>query len=646
MVANSDLYWVVMVLRKGRFYLRSWAGIGLFVPTLMAVALTLIAPPRVAWGQDEGVSNWLKWVGPDIERNDVALSDWRRAHPQLSSKLLVIAGSQSSSLKARRGAIYVLGVAGDTLLVVNALQRLEGDSVVRAEVSAALARVKVRLGLLAQLSRGRAHGSAPMGSAGAETLEALARTLDAQTLRELFPLVADRLVDRRTRSVAARLLGWAGESGPAAALLIQVARDDPFAGYVTREACLLALATRGEERRLVQICLALRESPQDWELLRRGVALLNTSGAAFRILCKGLFAEGESAPDLQVMIAGDLADRSASDLVPFLSKLVLQGRGFDPREHLRLALALIRLDPKALAANVPRLVEGALSTDDDLADEAVAALGELRPPQLKASLERVFERPDPSGELRVVAVQLVELLSLTDLAPRLEEFLQDAAMPWSIRQASAHALGALGGKASVRALAGVLLKAEAPSGEFAALRREAADALAACEPRDPRGRQALEVALGDSEPTIRRAVLRALAAYADPQSASSVRALVERKPASGRECEEILRAAVALDMFDPQSAQLLLGLRVNGFLAALASVTYARHLESSLAVDALIDLLEHPVGQVRTVAASELLRRYPAGRAFGYHLARGAQERRRAIDAWRRAWREKTGSFR
>ncbi len=630
MVANSGLYWALMVLCRGWF---------------LGVALLLVVP-RVSSAQDEGVSNWLKWVGPEIERNDAALSEWRRAHPRLANKLLEVAGSQSSALKARHGAIYVLGVAGDSLLVANALQRLQGDAAIREQATAALAQVQVRIALLEQLSHVRAHGSAPSGSAGAEALATLARSLDAPKLRELFPLVGDRLLDRKTRSAGARLLGWAGEGAVAVATLIHVARDDPFAGYTTREACLLALAARGEERRLAQVCLALRESPQDWELVRRGVALLDTSGAALRALCKGLFVEGQSPPDLQVLIASDLADRSASGLVPFLSKLVSEGRGFDPREHLRLALALIRLDPKALGPNVPRLLAGALSTDDDLADEAVAALGELRPPQLKGYLEQVFERPDPSGELRVVAVQLVELLTLSDFAPRLGDFLQDPAVPWSTRQAAAHALGALGGKASVRALAAVLRKGEAPSGEFAALRREAADALAVCEPRDPRGRQALEAALDDPEPTIRRAVLRALAAYGDPRSAGAVRALVERRPTSGRECEEVLKAAVALDMFDPQSVQLLLGLRTNGLAGALASVAYARHVEASLAVDALIDLLEHPVEQVRAAAASELLRRYPAGRAFGYHLARGAQERRRAIDGWRRAWREQAASFR
>ena len=64
------------------------------------------------------------------------------------------------------------------------------------------------------------------------------------------------------------------------------------------------------------------------------------------------------------------------------------------------------------------------------------------------------------------------------------------------------------------------------------------------------------------------------------------------------------------------------------------------------AVPALLDLLEHKVEQIRLAAASQLLRRNPAGASARFHEATGASERARAAAEWRRIWRQDPKRFR
>lgn len=628
----------------------------------MLLAFLALLPTTVQ-AQGSNLENWLRWRSPDLRRDDDDLRTWRRAEGNLSLSLLRVATDASKPTQVRTGAIYVLGVVGDTQGVEQGLGRLGQDKAVASVAAAARGRVQARVRVLALMRGLVPHAHAAPDEAGAAALERAARSLDPQASRELEALTGDRLFDAQTpgrplRCVAARLLGWTAGRG-ASKTLAKTARDG-FAGMTTRRACVYALGAAGSDRLLAGVLIELGNRPEDWDLgdspeewglLRVGLGLLDASSTGFRHACKRLLADGATSPRLQVALAEDLADRRATSALDALESLAQTRRGFDRHEHLALARALGRLDRARVDVHAPQLVDYALATDDELAGEAVAALLELRLTRTDALLSDVLGRPDPGGRTRVRALQVIELLSLQRLTSRVAELLGEPSVPWSARQAAAHALGSLGSTEGALALAGAL-QANPGGGEPAALRREVADALGASPTRTDSGRTALEGALLDPEPTVRRAVLRALAAYGDPRSHDSVRKLLKQPSPSARECQARLRTCTQLRMFDGPSARLLLGLwrtRERDLETALAVVTYGRDLRPALVVETLLDLLGHEHAAVGKAAVAELLRRHTPnteGGTFGYNASAGATARRAAIAKWRKAWAEDPKSFR
>lgn len=366
-------------------------------------------------------------------------------------------------------------------------------------------------------------------------------------------------------------------------------------------------------------------------------------------LARRVFRHGAISADCKARLARWLGQQRIKAAANAIKRLA-RSPALKGRDRCRVVVALLQLEPGQSAKHLPRLVRYALDADDQLSDTATLGLADLRPPGLSAHLLRVFNAPDPGGSRRVRAIQLIEVLGLggTSVVERLSVLLKDPAQLGSVRQAAAHALGGLGSEAGLRALVAIL---QDPAPELAALRREAADGLASSArlrgQRPPVARQALEDALlrKGAEPTVRRAALRALAAYASPLSRKALRAFLSRpRSSSTRARLELLRACTALELFTAADARTLLRLGVSADASlALAVVGYARRLEQKLAVPALLGLLEHRAPDVSRAAEADLRRRWPASERRP--LDPGERPTRATVEVWRTRWKRQAERF-
>jgi len=360
-----------------------------------------------------------------------------------------------------------------------------------------------------------------------------------ESWRERAPDLAARLrrlgdhvrEDVRTGAVAAlgRLPLAAAERAAVVDALARRAGADP--AERVRDAALRALAAQAPERLGRELLAALRagSGPVRRQALAR-LDLLRRAPAA-----RDAFVRRAFGAQVPVEVRLDAAWRlgEVGVRVPERVRTLERERErLDPAQARRLdcvlAGALLRMGD-AVAERVPPLVAIALSEDLALAGRALAALADAPPHLVAPELEPGITSGAPAR--RIGCVQVATALELRRLAPALEAVAADRNAPWVVRQVAVEALGRVGRARSGEVLAEVLRRDEAEP-EAAAIRREAARALARL-PATPAVGAALRDALGRDDERVVRAALGSLLVHAASDArlargaAEAVRALRE-----------------------------------------------------------------------------------------------------------------------
>lgn len=600
-----------------------------------AVGAALVAC-ALARGDEPDLAGWLAEVDGGVGRARADVVRWREAEVDLLGIALARASDAARPLEERRGAARVLGVAADEADVAGALRRLAAsDAALAPAAQAAASRIERRVRLLDGLAR------AARDPARAEQV---ARSPPDRV--EVLALVEDPLLATELRRAAVGALHGAGDLAEAG-LLVAVASDATTPAEVSR-ACLAALVARGDIRQVGGLLGRLLARGDDAaRALEADAAAALAAAQALAPTARRLLRERTVPLAGKARLASLLGRRGVDSVRPAIARL-LDADGLTRREQSAVVLALLDLGADC-QPHERRLLTDALDPDPGLAAAAAAALLAHRPPGLGLHLRDVFAAPDAGGR-RLRAVHLIEALELRDASSLelLGELPGDDAIPLGVRQAALHALGSLGGSRAVWLLTRALATpAGAP--EEAALRREAADGLAACVPVGDVARRALEGALLDPEACVRRAALRGLAAEGDVRCREAVVVyLGSRREVALPERLARFDACARLGLFDAEVAALVLpapSVALRDLALAVAALEFARRVEAGVAVPTLLALLEHRSPRVAAEALLELWRRYPSGRSFGDDLSAG-EARRRLLARWRQAFAERPGEFR
>lgn len=602
-------------------------------PSLLLVLVLLLAAPARADDADAALAAWLATAPPDPPRWAPEVVERRRAHPDLLARLVRLAFEPSAPRAVRERALDLLGSLGEEAALADVFRAQLHDPALGPAATWGLVRLEVRTRVRARLdavaaARGDALAVAAreaVGSAAAE-LAALARDpLSAPATRRAAIAVLGEATDEEPVGIDETLAAIAGEAEGdvlEAALEALARRRSPQALPAGLTALLRRRAPGPAERALVVRFAARLAVPEGVNALSRralaGGSGLGLDARVVAVRALGLAGQPAAAARLRTLLADE---GQARPLQVALVTALLRLEGFDPVRDERAAT----------------LLAGAVVGVGPEVEDGVEGLALLPAPLVEAALGGLLGRDDP--ERRARGFDVVLALRLEGLAGVTAEAALDDEAPWVVRLAAVQALAGLAERA-VPPLSRLLTGPDAAGAgpDAVVLRRAAADALGALAPTPAvvdAGRAALEAALDDEAPTVRRAALRALGAWADPRSRAAVAAVLARPARTTDERLARTDAAARLGLVDAGAAAQVLGARLeDGDPAlALALVEYARGVKDAHAAGPLVDLLAHRAPEVREAALLDLRRR--GGQGYGYDPAAEPETQAAALRQWR-----------
>jgi hypothetical protein len=604
--------------------------------------LALLAGPLRADEADVALARWLAAAPPDPPRWAPEVIERRRSHPDLLGRLVRLAFDPTAPRAARERALDLLGSLGDEAALADVFRAQLHDPALGPAATWGL----VRLELRGRVDRLLERVLSARGEARQRALDEAARQAVGSAAAELTALARDPLLAPATRAAAIAVLGeataddgidlvleaLAGEAeGPLleAALEALARRKNPQA-LPAGLASLLRRRALGPVERALVVRFVGRLDPREglnalWRRALGGGAATEVAARALAVRALGLARHAGAAPRLRTLLADEGVPRS---LQVALVTALLRLEGYDPAR-----------DDRAAA-----LLAGAALGVGPEVEDAVEGLALLPPRLVEAALGGLLGRDDP--ERRARGFDVVLALRLEGLAGAASEAALDDDAPWTVRLAAVQALAGLDER-SVPPLARLLASAGREAGGAAGspagpdavvLRRAAADALGALPPTPATvdaGRAALEAALDDEAPTVRRAALRALGAWADPRSRAAVAAVLARPARTTDERLARTDAAARLGLVEAEPAALVLAARLEDQdpALALALVDYARGAKDAFAAGPLVDLLGHRAPEVREAAFLDLRRR--SGQGFGFDPAAEPETQAAALREWR-----------
>lgn len=486
---------------------------------------------------------------------------------------------------------------------------------------------------------------------GAVPQRELARVNQADLPGKVGELLEDRAgrAELEVRIGAARVLGSIGQPGDdAERLLVRVGQETGEVRLL--EAACAALASRGSERALGTLLggLIVLGGPA----LEAGLSAMAhlPDGPGVGLLVAQALAD-KVPPRVRLRVVRRLGEVGAAQAAGRIRSLRIDrdSPGLARELECTTTVALLRLERDAdlAGAALPVLLELALDAERQLAAHAIEGLALLPPLQVSSGLEAVLGESDAARRQR--ALQAVALLQLRtpSMVGKLSSLAEDGGGPPLLRQESVRVLGLLGDVGASQTLTTIL--ARTPSGEegrlLGPLRREAADALAAFGPTAA-GRTALEQALTDDEPAVRRAALRGLCGFPSAGSTlNRLRNLLRRQPTAPSTEERLLRVRLAarLGETEPEWANRILETRREDDDPALALelITYTRLLpERRQFVPPLLELLAHRTSaQVRSEAHQALVTLTgQTGIPFDPEADPSGSTHRQGLQRWQQWW--------
>lgn len=604
---------------------------------LLLAGLLLTGAPARADEADAALERWLATAPPDPPRWAPEVLERRRALPDLLSRLVRLAFEPAARRAVRERALDLLGSLGEEAALADVFRAQLHDPALGPAATWGLVRLEVRSRVSDRLGK----VLAARGEARRDALAAAAREAVGSAAAELAALARDPLCPSMTRQAAIAVLGEATDEEPVGIDETLAAIAGEAEGDVL-EATLEALARRRSPQALPAGLTALLRrrppGPVERALVLRFAARLAAPEGVNALSRRALASGSGLSLDARVVAARALG-LLRQPVAAARLRTLLADEGLARPLQVALVTALLRLegfDP-VRDERVAALLAGAVLGVGPEVEDAVEGLALLPPPLVEAALGGLLGRDDP--ERRARGFDVVLALRLEGLAGVTAEAALDDEAPWIVRLAAVQALAGLserGVPPLSRLLAGPDAAGAGP--DAVVLRRAAADALGALDPTPgviDAGRAALEAALDDEAPTVRRAALRALGAWGDPRSRPAVAAVLARPARTTDERLARTDAATRLGLVDAEAAALVLGARLEDAdpALALALVDYARAAKDADAAGPLVDLLAHRAPEVREAALLDLRRR--GGQGYGYDPAAEPETQAAALREWR-----------
>jgi HEAT repeat protein len=438
--------------------------------------------------------------------NEIPRSSWKehKLSPgrQARDRMLQALSAETQDVEARRAALVVAAVVGESAAIDLAIDALiddgvarEADAALRLFGPAALPRILARV----------AHGDALLRAAAIARLVELADKHSEDAVRmALRAAIADASIE--VASAALTAIGVFGGPEDIAAVFAVVA-DRRQGSQAAAQSSLVALAKRYPDDARYTALVARRDQNSR---IATSIIIGSLGGEVLGTVADDVafLAGALSSPDPETRLSAvEAVGEVGSDLA---MEAIEYGLADEEREiQLRSVRALGRLrTADGKAAGGDRLVELVRKENDpELTAAAVRALGDARDPRAQESL-----RPLAFASSPLIAVAAVETLGKLDDPARVDTLLEVLDHPHS--EVVKAALVALEGVYDPRVLARY---GEALSHQAWDIRRLAADCLARFG--GPEAALLLKEKLsGEGEPLVREAMNRALGALEIPST--------------------------------------------------------------------------------------------------------------------------------